>query len=159
MQITLSTSFVISNNFLLILSPTDVILLVKGGENMSQGERVRKVRKYYDLTMEKFGERLGITKTAISLIESGKNNLTDANVKAICREFGIDYIWLTTGEGEMLMDTDIDALAAIDRIMTGENEFHKKLIKWCATAFSDEELQMLEKKINEFVSEFSKKEE
>ena len=126
---------------------------------MSQGERVRKVRKYYDLTMEKFGERLGITKTAISLIESGKNNLTDANVKAICREFGIDYIWLTTGEGEMLMDSDIDVMAAVNRIMTGEDQFYKKLIKWCVTSFSDEELRLLEKKIDEFIAEFTKKEE
>lgn len=39
---------------------------------MAQGERVKQVRKSLGLTMENFGERLGITKTAISLIESGK---------------------------------------------------------------------------------------
>lgn len=122
----------------------------------TQGERVRKVRKVLDLTMEKFGERLGITKTAISLIESGKNHLTEANIKAICREFNVDYIWLTTGAGEMFIESDEDAMAAIDRIMTGENEFHKKLLKWCATSFSDEEIRILEKKIDEFISEFKK---
>ena len=68
---------------------------------MTQAERVRQVRKSLSLTMEKFGERLGVTKTAISLIESGKNKLTDANVKAICRAYNVNYDWLTEGEGEM----------------------------------------------------------
>ena len=124
---------------------------------MTQGDRVKKVRKSLGLTMEKFGKYLGVTKTAISLIESGKNNLTDANTKAICREFNVDYIWLTTGEGEMFITTDDDIMETIDRIMAGENEFHKKLIKWCATSFSEEDLRLLENKIDEFIAEFSKK--
>ena len=83
---------------------------------MTQGERVKAVRKSIEvnLTMEKFGERLGVTKTAISLIESGKNNVTDVNIKAICREFNVDEHWLRTGEGEMFNpapSTALDALA------------------------------------------------
>jgi transcriptional regulator with XRE-family HTH domain len=66
---------------------------------MTQGERVKEIRKSekVNLTMEKFGERIGLKKSAVSLIESGKNSLTDANIKSICREFGVDYMWLTTG--------------------------------------------------------------
>ena len=33
---------------------------------MTQGERVREVRKTLGLTLEKFGEKLGIQKSAIS---------------------------------------------------------------------------------------------
>lgn len=122
----------------------------------TQGERVKAVRKTLGLTLDKFGEKLGVQKSAISKIEKGENNLTDANIRAICREFNVDYIWLTTGAGEMFIESDEDAMAAIDRIMTGENEFHKKLLKWCATSFSDEEIRILEKKIDEFISEFKK---
>ena len=45
---------------------------------MTQGERVRMIRKHpnVNLTLEKFGEKLGIKKSALSLIENGKNNLT-----------------------------------------------------------------------------------
>lgn len=114
---------------------------------MSQAERVKAVRKSLNLTMEKFGERLGVTKTAISLIESEKNTLTDANAKAICREFNVDYIWLTTGEGEMFLDDDNAVMEAIDRIMFGENEMHKKLFK-CLAYMSDEDLVALERIIN-----------
>ena len=46
---------------------------------MTQGERVRMIRKHpnVNLTLEKFGEKLGIKKSALSLIENGKNNLTE----------------------------------------------------------------------------------
>lgn len=124
---------------------------------MTQGERVREVRKSLGLTLDKFGEKLGVQKSAISKIERGESNLTDANIKAICREFNVDYIWLTTGEGEMFVETDDDIIEIIDRIMSGENELHKKLIKWCATSLDEDDLQRLQKKIDEFVTEFSKK--
>ena len=123
---------------------------------MSQAERIKKVRKSLNLTMERFGERLGVTKTAISLIESGKNALTDANAKAICREFNVDYIWLTTGEGEMFIDDDNAVMEAIDRIMYGENEMHKRLFK-CLAYMSDEDLEALER-IIEFASKHLKDE-
>ena len=44
---------------------------------MTQGERVRMIRKHpnVNLTLEKFGEKLGIKKSALSLIENEKNNL------------------------------------------------------------------------------------
>lgn len=70
---------------------------------MTQGERVKAVRKTLNLSMEKFGERIGIGKAAVSLIENGKNNLTEANAKAICREFNIDYLWLIEGVGNMFL--------------------------------------------------------
>ena len=124
---------------------------------MTQGERVREIRKSLGLTLDKFGDKLGVQKSAISKIERGVSNLTDVNIKAICREFNVDYMWLTTGEGNMFIDSDNDVMNAIDRIMAGESEFHKKLLKWCATSFTDEELLLLERKIDEFISEFSKK--
>lgn len=77
---------------------------------MTQGERVKAVRKSegINMTLEKFGEKLGVTKQTISRIENGINNLTEQMVKSICREFNVDYIWLTTGEGEMFREIDPD---------------------------------------------------
>lgn len=71
---------------------------------MTQGERVKMIRKKLGMTLEKFGEKIGVGKTAISLIESGKNSLTEANAKSICREFNVDYFWLTEGKGEMFIE-------------------------------------------------------
>lgn len=68
-------------------------------------ERIKELRKALGLTLEKFGARLGVGKTAISSIEHGVNNVTDQMIKSICREFNVDYIWLTTGKGEMFRQT------------------------------------------------------
>lgn len=70
---------------------------------MTQGERVKEVRKSLNLSMEKFGERLGVSKSAIANIESDYRNLTKQMAKSICREYNIDYFWLTEGTGNMFM--------------------------------------------------------
>lgn len=119
---------------------------------MTQNERIKEVRKSLGLTLEKFGERIGLKKSAVSLIENGKNSVTDANVKAICREFGVDYIWLTTGDGEMFVDTDDDFIERIDRIMAGEDDARKNLFKFMLE-LSDEDIEALDrlmKKVIEF---------
>lgn len=69
---------------------------------MTQGERIKEIRKHYDLTLEKFGEKLGVGKTAISNIENGNRNLTEQMTISICREFDVNENWLRRGEGEML---------------------------------------------------------
>ena len=75
---------------------------------MTQGERVKEVRRTQGLTLEKFGERLGVKKNSVSQIENGHNRLTDQMAKAICREFGVSESWLRTGEGELFIQISRD---------------------------------------------------
>ena len=68
---------------------------------MNIGERLKALRKdMLGLTLEKFGEKLHVGKSAISDIERGRNNLSDQMLFSICREFGVNEKWLRTGEGE-----------------------------------------------------------
>ena len=71
---------------------------------MTQGERIKVIRKELGLTLEKFGEKLGVTKTTISRLEKGVNNLTDQMARSICREYNVDYDYLMYGEGDMFTD-------------------------------------------------------
>lgn len=71
---------------------------------MTQGERIKAIRKELGLTLEKFGEKLGVTKTTISRIEKGVNNLTDQMARSVCREYNVDYDYLMYGEGYMFTD-------------------------------------------------------
>ena len=68
---------------------------------MTQGERVREIRKSLNLTLEKFGEKLGVQKSAISKIEKDNVKLSDQMAKSICREYNVNYEYLVHGEGEM----------------------------------------------------------
>ena len=71
---------------------------------MSVGNRVKTVRKALGISQEKFGNQIGISKVAISDIENEKTSLTERNAKSICREFNVDYFWLTEGTGEMFIE-------------------------------------------------------
>lgn len=82
---------------------------------MTQGERVLEIRKVLGLTMDKFGEKLGVQKSAISKIEKDKVNLSDQMVKLICREYNVNYDWLMDEDGEMfsnLPQTVLDELCS-----------------------------------------------
>lgn len=70
---------------------------------MEQGQRVKAVRKELGMTLDAFGKRVGVTKTAISNIENGARCLTDQMLLSICREFGVNETWLRTGAGEPFM--------------------------------------------------------
>jgi len=111
---------------------------------MTQNERVKEIRKTLGLTLEKFGECIGVTRGSMSNIENGNRNLTEQMTKSICREFSVDYMWLTTGEGEMFIDTDDDFIERIDRIMAGEDEARKNLFKFMLE-LSDEDIAALDR--------------
>ena len=111
---------------------------------MTQGERIREVRKALGLTLEKFGEKIGMKKNSVSQLENGKNSVTEQVVQAICREYNVDYMWLTTGDGEMFIDTDDDFIERIDRIMAGEDEARKSLFKFMLE-LSDEDIAALDR--------------
>lgn len=119
---------------------------------MTQNERVKEIRKSLGLTLEKFGERIGVTRGSMSNIENGNRNLTEQMTKSICREFSVDYMWLTTGDGEMFIDTDDDFIERIDRIMAGEDEARKNLFKFMLELSDDDiaALDRLMKKAIEF---------
>lgn len=118
---------------------------------MTQGERIKDVRNSLGLTLEKFGKKLGVTKTAISRIEKGERSLTEQMTKSICREFSVDYMWLTTGEGEMFVESDDDFFERIDRIMAGENESRKNMIKTLLYA-SDADIEAFDRLVDYYIS-------
>lgn len=113
-------------------------------------DRIKEIRKSLGLTLEKFGERLGVTKTTISRIENGINNVTEQMRKSICREFNINEDWLQTGEGEMYRKSNDDISQIIDEIMKGENEFYIKIFKTFAR-LDNSELLALEKILDKYV--------
>lgn len=75
---------------------------------MTVNDRVKEIRKIEALTMESFGEKLGVGRTAISNIENGKRNVTDQMLKSICREFGYREEWLRDGIEPKKPEIDAD---------------------------------------------------
>ena len=96
---------------------------------MTQGERVKAIRKAKEMSMEQFGERIGnISKSTISNIENGNRNLTDLMLKSICSEFNVNEDWLRTGAGgpeNMFIPEDMRYLSTVGRLGNEQNEFKK----------------------------------
>lgn len=64
-------------------------------------DRIKLLRTTLEMSQKDFGERIGIGDTAVSKFEKGERNPSDQTIKSICREFNVDYFWLTEGFGEM----------------------------------------------------------
>ena len=125
------------------------------------GERVKELRKALGLSGEKFGEKIGVTRSAISDIERGRNGLSDSNILAICREFNVNEEWLRTGTGEMFKDMTLDEeiISFIGDIQwDASNTFKKRFISAIAK-LSEEEWKVLEKIITTCANEIEEKEQ
>lgn len=95
---------------------------------MTQGERVRIVRKDFSLTLESFGKKLGVGKTAIYKIEKGENSLTDRMLKSICREFNVNEDWLRSGEGDMYLPVEDEVAEIVSRLLEDSNPFYDLIL-------------------------------
>lgn len=116
-------------------------------ENLTQGERVKELRKSLNYTLDKFGGKLGVQKSAISKIEKGDNNLTDQMLKAICREFDVNEEWLRTGEGEMYIEVDREnqlMIWAADVLKDESDSFRRRFVK-ALSELGEEEWELIEK--------------
>ena len=98
---------------------------------MTQGERIKEIRKSLGMTMEKFGEKIGVGKTAISKLENNERNLTDQMAISICREFSVNESWRRTGEGDTFIKKtrNQEITDFLGELIIEEGSFKKRLIQ------------------------------
>lgn len=108
-------------------------------------ERLKELRKeHLHLTLEKFGESLGVKNSAISKLENGRTNLTDQMILAICRTYNVNEEWLRNGTGPVFKDVpeeDESALAlaevADDPVIMALLKEYVKLDKTLRNSFKE----------------------
>lgn len=74
------------------------------------GTRINAIRKALGLNQRDFGEKIGISNPAVSKIEKGINMPSEQTIRSICREFNVDYFWLTKGIGSMFIEEESDPI-------------------------------------------------
>lgn len=115
---------------------------------MEFNDRLKAARKKLGLTQQEFAEKLGIKRGAIANYEIGRNFPIDAVVTLICREFGINEVWLRTGEGgedNMFTKVDADDRYSINlgKLSTTDNEMAQRMVNAISES-SPEELKIIE---------------
>lgn len=96
---------------------------------MNAYERIRYLRKNeLKITQEEFASKIDISRSNLGNIETGKVELTDRVVSAICREFNANKLWLLEGKGDMFTSTPesvVDELAEDFKL----DDIDKKIIE------------------------------
>ncbi len=90
-------------------------------------ERIKELRTTLALSAEKFGSRVGVTRSAISRIENSIVNVTEQMILSICREFNVREEWLRNGSGEMFLDFTEDEFTIAAATLSNDT-FVKSLI-------------------------------
>ncbi len=64
-------------------------------------DRIKAIRAALKLTQAEFGKRLCLSQNYIWMIERGDRTPSDRTLADLCREFGVNEVWLRTGVGAM----------------------------------------------------------
>ncbi len=70
--------------------------------------RIRDARKLLKKTQKEFAANLGMSENFIWQIEKEQRSPSDRTISDICRIFGVDEVWLRTGEGQPFSATPAD---------------------------------------------------
>lgn len=83
-------------------------------------------RKY---TQKEFSDILGLSENFIWQIEKGERIPSDRTISDICREFGVNEVWLRTAEGEPFQEESREEqiLRAATQTVRSSNEFRKQV--------------------------------
>ncbi|MDO4453687.1 MAG: helix-turn-helix transcriptional regulator [Eubacteriales bacterium] len=113
-------------------------------------DRIKLIRKNAGLTQQEFASKIGVSRNTIATYETSVRIPIDAIVKSLCREFGVNEIWLRTGEGNMYLETSPDlALSKWFGHLLRENpDSFKKRFVMTLSRLSDSEWHVLEKMID-----------
>lgn len=128
-------------------------------------DRIKLIRKHpkISLTQEAFGERIGLKKSSLSLIENGINNVTQQTILSICREFNVNENWLKYGEGDMFITLTHDEEVAmyVQDMLDDTDDEISELIKDFIVVYQkqdDASKQVLRKLANDLYAQHQKRE-
>lgn len=71
-------------------------------------DRIKLIREHFGLSQAHFAQRIHRSPGFISLVESGRSDVSEATIAAICSVLPVNKDWLLTGEGEMTSQAAVD---------------------------------------------------
>ena len=82
---------------------------------MSINQRLRQVRKYFNMQQDDFAKRLGLSQTGVSWLEKEGNAVSEQTIRLLHLDFHVSEEWLRTGEGPMFSAEDDSPLEKLCR--------------------------------------------
>lgn len=120
-------------------------------------ERVKALRKHFDLSQAEFGKQLGVSRDVISNLEYGRVAVSDLIINMICAKFGVNEKWLRTGEGEMFPKPDTDPLwGMLGEVLKEEKSSFRRQLITALCQLELDEIAVCEKIFDKFLAEREK---
>lgn len=97
-------------------------------------DRINFIIEKLNISKSKFAERLNISQAFVSQICSGAREPSDRTITDICREFGVNEVWLRTGEKEPFKEfsKEEEIMRFAVQTLKGSDEFRKALVSMLA---------------------------
>lgn len=92
------------------------------------------------VTQQEMADKLGLSQNFIWQIESGDRTPSDRTVSDICREFGVNEVWLRTGDGEPFQQEtrQEQIMRFATQTVHGSDEFRKSFVGMLAKLTADD---------------------
>ena len=82
---------------------------------MSVNQRLRQVRKHFELQQSDFAKRLGLSQAGVSWLEKEGNAVSEQTIRLLHLDFHVSEEWLRSGEGPMFSTDDDSPLEKLCR--------------------------------------------
>lgn len=119
-------------------------------------KRIQAARKAKGLTLKQLGDIIGISESAVSNIERGRNKPSGSTLILLCEKLGINRAWLETGEGEMFAPTTEQAeTARMIEAISDSQSMRSLLATWAQ--LSDENKAVFERFAADYVEDYNQR--
>lgn len=120
-------------------------------------KRIKEIRQSENMSLVKFASKIGISDSAVKKLETGENNPSEQTIRAICSEFGINRVWLETGEGEMRkpISREEELAELFADLLKDQPDFRHRLLTVLLRS-TPEEWDVIERKARELLAEMEK---
>lgn len=82
---------------------------------MSINQRLRQIRKHFNMQQSDFAKRLGLSQTGVSWLEREGNAVSEQTIRLLHLDFHVSEEWLRTGDGPMFSSEDDSPLEKLCR--------------------------------------------
>nr|DAY89265.1 MAG TPA: helix-turn-helix domain protein [Caudoviricetes sp.] len=97
---------------------------------MSINDRIGYLIDSLDISQKDFSLRINLKPNTLSMIKSGKRNVTERTITDICREFNVSEEWLRNGKGDPFIPISEDAQLSywLGKLNSSDNKMVKDLL-------------------------------
>lgn len=97
-------------------------------------DRISYIVEQSGLTKTAFGKRINVSQGLVSQMCNGTTKPSERTIQDICREFGVNEVWLRTGEGEPFREStqEEEIMRFAVRTCKGSDDFIKAYVAMLA---------------------------